>query len=343
MFRIVLLLFPAILLAQGSDCRMRLDESGIDLHGWLRAFYSCQGLGRSFVMDNNIQRPLPSYANFTYNRQNYAAILKEVLSPLGLRLVQGKWIDAVVSAPPAREPSSFPLPLPIPLVGMGGAGGTEGKTESPSPDSLPIAVTALPAADTVKQSRRLRAKASGLLKSSAKRLGFSYNDVLGSAGALAQTGTRKGASAAYARVGTLWEMAAIASDSLGSLDFARIVDFSAWDSAHVVFGGEIRREDSKLNYENGTSVTQYVSIFDGLTVDVKSDRWSFLWRRDGNILEVPGSVGSCASGSSKVSYSSSKGVPFLDKIPVLGRLFSYEQNYDDELLVSVCLEVLDEL
>jgi len=338
MFRMVLLLFPVILLAQGNDCRMRLDESSIDLHGWLRAFYSCQGLGRSFVMDNAIQRPLPSYANFTYSRQNYAAILKEVLSPLGLRLVQGKWIDAVVSAPPAREPSSFPLPLPLPLVGRGGAGGTEGKADSSSLDSLPVAV-----ADTARPSRRYRAKAAGLLKSSAKRLGFSYNDIVGSAGALAETGTRNGASAAYARAGTVWQVAAIASDSLGSLDFARIVDFSAWDTAHVVFGGEIRREDNKLNYENGTSITQYTSIFDGLTVDVVGERWSFLWRRDGNILEVPGSVGSCASGSSKVSYSSSKGVPFLDKIPGLRWLFSYEHKYDDELLVSVCLEVLDEL
>jgi len=322
---------------------MRLDEADIDLHGWLRSFYSCGSLGRSFVMDNAVQRPLPTYANFAYNRQNYVAILKEVLDPLGLRLVQGKVVDAVVQKPQrSEEPSAVAVPLFAPRHSDAGV-------TSPVVPSVAVADSVSPVAvksDSVSpvlppSARRLRAKASGLLKSSAKKLGVSYNEVLASAGALAQTGTRKGASAAFARIGTVWEAAAIASDSLGSLDFARIVDFSAWDTAKVVFGGEIRREDSQIHYENGSSITQYSSIFDGLTVDVRNDRWSFLWRRDGNILEVPGSVGSCASGSSKVSFIARKGVPFLDKIPGLRWLFSYEQNYDDELLVTVCLEEVE--
>jgi len=319
---------------------MRLDEADIDLHGWLRSFYSCGSLGRSFVMDNAVQRPLPTYANFAYNRQNYVAILKEVLDPLGLRLVQGKVVDAVVQKPQrSEEPSAVAVPLFAPRHSDVGVTSPVAPSVAVADSVSPVAVKSDSASPVLPPSaRRLRAKASGLLKSSAKKLGVSYNEVLASAGALAQTGTRKGASAAFARIGTVWEAAAIASDSLGSLDFARIVDFSAWDTAKVVFGGEIRREDNQVHYENGSVVTTYASIFDGLTVDVRNDRWSFLWRRDGNILEVPGSVGSCASGSSKVSFAARKGVPFLDKIPGLRWLFSYEQNYDDELLVTVCLE-----
>jgi hypothetical protein len=109
-----------------------------------------------------------------------------------------------------------------------------------------------------------------------------------------------------------------------------------------VFGGEVRRADATLNYQDGTAVTQYSSIFDGLTVDVKKDRWFFVWRREGSILEVPGSVGSCASGSSKVSFDSSVGVPFLSSVPGLRYLFGHIRKYDDELLITVCLEVLDE-
>jgi len=327
---------------------MRVDEADIDLHGWLRSFYACGSLGRSFVMDNAVQRPIPTYANFAYNRQNYVSILKEVLDPLGLKLVQGKFVDAVVQKPQHSESNVSLVPPVASLFSGNGvtapspvaAAAVTAVTDSGSVSPVPVV------SDSAKPvspppARRLRAKASGLLKSSAKRLGVSYNEVLASASAFAQAGTRKGVNAAFAQIKTVWDAAAIASDSLGSLDFARIVDFSAWDTARVVFGGEIRREDSQIHYENGQSVTQYSSVFDGLTVDVVRERWSFLWRRDGSILEVPGSVGSCASGSSKVSFIARKGIPFLDAIPGLRWLFSYEQKYDDELLVTVCLEEVE--
>jgi hypothetical protein len=124
------------------------------------------------------------------------------------------------------------------------------------------------------------------------------------------------------------------------MDFARIVDFSAHDTARVVFGGETRRVDSDLSdfSKSGTVLTTYTSVFDGLTVDVKGDRWSFVWRGNGSMLEVPGVVGSCASGSSAVKFEGRSGVPWLDKIPVLNYFFSWKNKYEDELLISVCLE-----
>jgi len=307
---------------------MRLDESDIDLHGFLRAFYSCESLGRSFVMDHGVQRPVPSYANFGYDRKNYASILKEVLNPLGLKLVRGKWIDAIVVLPPSKDFSSPAAPShpPAPLVGAKGDGGAAIDSAIVENDSVPVVAEIEP--DAAKPARRLRAKASGLLRSSARSLGLRYSELV--------------ASASGEGVSRLWEISALASDSIGSLDFARIIDFSAWDTAHVVFGGEIRRPDATVNYENGSALTQYSSVFDGLTVDVKGERWFFLWRREGAILEVPGSVGSCASGSSKVSFDSAVGVPFLSSVPGLRYLFSHVRKHDDELLIAVCLEVLDE-
>lgn len=314
---------------------MRVDEPDIDLHGWLRAFYSCKALGRSFVMDNGVQRPLPAYADFSYNRSNYAAVLREVLQPLNLRLAQGKYIDAVV-AMPQREASfassGYQFSAPAVLAGIGKS------------DSLAVEVGSLPPvssdaspAPAPSGPRRLRARASGLLKSSARRLGFEYNELVFSASKASMDRHSGGSNPSMNKVNHLWNVSALASDSLGSLDFARVVDFSAHDTARVVFGGEIRRADSELNYENGTAITQYSSVFDGLTVSLSGDRWSFLWRRDGNILEVPGILGSCASGSSRVSFAGVRGVPFLDKIPGLRWLFSYESRYSDELLVAVCL------
>jgi hypothetical protein len=276
-------------------------------------------------MDHGVQRPVPSYANFSYNRSNYSLILKEILNPLGLRLVQGKWIDAVVVLPPSREPSAAPAHPHAPFMG---ANGERGAASAPAgadssafvlPDSLPVA--SIPA-------RRFRVRASGLLRSSVRSLGFSYSELI--------------AGASSDGFSQLWEISVRASDSSGSLNFARIVDFHAWDTAHVVFGGEVRRADATVNYENGSALTQYNSVFDGLTVDVRGDRWFFLWRREGSILEVPGSVGSCASGSSRVSFNSSVGVPFLSAVPVLGRLFSYSRKHDDDLYIFVCLWVLDD-
>ena len=323
---VLLLAFPA----SAQDCRIRLDEADIDLHGWLRAFYSCPSLGRSFVMDYNVQRSVPSYANFVYDRKNYASVLKEILGPLGLRLVQGKWVDAVVvMPPPSREPVAFPPPPPAPLMGANGERGAAAGSSGVEGDSSAAALSlssSLPAVDSsaVRPARRFRAKASGLLRSSARSLGFSYSELV--------------ASASSDGVSRLWEVSARASDSLASLDFARIVDFSAWDTARVVFGGEVRRPDATVNYENGSALTQYSSVFDGLTVDLKGDRWFFLWRREGSILEVPGSVGSCASGSSRVSFDSAVGVPFLSGVPFLRYFFSHVRKYDDELLIAVCLE-----
>jgi|GEM_PF-6511184 len=301
-------------------------------------------------MDHSVQRPVPSYANFSYDRKNYASILKEILNPLGLQLKQGKWIDAIVLMPPpspVREGISprSPLVPPTPLVGVLGAPGEA------SSDSLAVqaVLEALEDLESPEEPRHFRAKASGLLKSSARKMGVSYTELLQSPSpADANTGKLLFFSSGNAgeiassvgRPGRLWEISAKASDSLGSLDFARIVDFYAFDKARVVFGGETRRVDSQINYESGSAVTQYSSIFDGLTVDVNGDRWFFIWRGNGSVLEVPGSVGSCASGSSKVSYNSTVGVPLLSRIPVLKYLFSYEDKYDDELLIEVCLEDL---
>jgi hypothetical protein len=272
---------------------MQLDESDIDLHGWLRAFYGCPSLGRSFVMDYNVQRPIPSYANFRYGKSDYASILREILNPLGLKLVQGKWVDA----------DSLSASL------KSGVDSADAKF------------------DTVKPVRLLRAMAAGILRSSARSLGLSYSELV--------------LNASSDGVSQFWNISALASDSIGSLNFARVIFFRSPDTAHVVFGGEVCRPDATLNYENGTALTQYGSIFDGLTVDVKGDRWYFVWRREGSILEVPGSVGSCASGSSKVSFDSFVGVPFLSRIPGLRYLFSHVRKYDDDFFVRVCLEVID--
>jgi hypothetical protein len=316
---------------------MKLDESAIDLHGWLRAFYSCQSLGRSFVMDNDVQRPLPSYANISYGRSNYASVLKEVLNPLGLKLVQGKWIDAVVLMPPKAEavPASLPAPLWGARAGGGAASPDSGAAVSdssfspPPPDSA-VSVAA-PAA--VSSPRRLRAKASGLLKSSARRLGVSYSEFIVETDRSYLNNPGLGN-----KYNELWRASARASDSLGSTDFARVIDFISYDTARVVFGSEIRRPEENFNYESGNVITKYGSVFDGLTVEVKSDRWSFVWRGSGSVLEVPGLVGSCASGSSKIVSESRAGIPFLSSIPVLKYLFSYESNWSDELLVAVCVE-----
>jgi len=322
---------------------MRVDEAAIDLHGWLRSFYSCANLGRSFVMDNSVQRPLPSFADFSYNRTNYASILNEVLKPLGLKLVQGKVIDAIVSAPSREEKENnihATTPLPASSLWGGGGGVVVSSPNSNGSDSVVVLPVSAPV-PVVPGVRRLRAKAIGLLRSSARRLGFNHSQLsLKSSSELTKSRSVDGVTlwgASY-NVSQVWEFASVASDSLGSLDFARIVDFSAGDTAHIVFGGEIRRPESEIDYNDGKSVTKYASIFDGLTVDVLKDRWSFLWRRDGSILEVPGSLGSCASGSNNVKYETRQGVPFLDKIPVLRWLFSWENKVNDELSVVVCLE-----
>jgi hypothetical protein len=320
-----------------NECRLHLDEAHIDLHGFLRAFYSCQALGRSFVMDNQVQRPIPSYANFSYGRANYASILKEMLNPLGLKLVQGKFMDAVILAPP-KEPGEgiAPVPPPAPLAGAAGNGGGASRADSAAVEGMPEACEVLPDADTAKAPRRMRAKASGLLKSSARRLGVSWSEFF----AETDRGSLNNPKLSM-KYNEIWKASARASDSLGSLDFARVIDFTAGDTAKVVFGSETRRPESTLNYENGTSITEYSSIFDGLTVEVRDDRWFFLWRGSGSVLEVPGSVGSCASGSSKIVFEARAGVPFLSGIPVMGYLFSYESKWSDELLVSVCLEALE--
>jgi len=333
-----------------EGCRMRVDDSSIDLHGWLRSFYSCKALGRSFVMDNSVQRPIPTYADFQYNRTNYVAILNEVLRPLGLKLVQGKVIDAIVLQPSRdveNSNSNSPTPSHI-SPSWGGVGGGRAPSspfpavpDSAVPDSVSVAVPE-PVAPSLPPVRRLRAKAVGLLKSSARRLGFSHSNLSVNSSSELSKSLSNGVTVwgkSY-NVSQVWEFASVASDSLGSLDFARIVDFSAGDTARVVFGGEIRRAESDINYADGNSVTKYASIFDGLTVDVLRDRWSFLWRRDGSILEVPGLLGSCASGVNNVSYESRQGVPFLDKIPGLRWFFSWEHKVNDELFIVVCLEEL---
>jgi hypothetical protein len=316
---------------------MRLDEAQIDLHGFLRAFYSCQSLGRSFVMDHNIQRPIPSYANFEYSRKNYSAILKEILQPLGLKLVQGKWVDAVVVLPP--EPPSYPSfsqqvsALPIAKAFADSSGSSDSVSVLSDTVFVPLLL-----ADSVSKPRPLRARASGLLKSSARRMGWDYNELLIEASPSGVNRLR-----GRAKVNQLWHVAARASDSLCSLDFARIVDFVSGDTSRVVFGGETRRADSDLSSfgVTGSVLTSYTSVFDGLTVEVKGERWSFVWRGSGSVLEVPGMVGSCASGSSKVAYVSAVGVPFLSQIPFLRYFFSWENKEDDELLVTVCVEVQD--
>ncbi|MDR0516324.1 MAG: type II and III secretion system protein [Fibromonadaceae bacterium] len=310
---------------------MRLDESAIDLHGWLRAFYSCPGLGRSFVMDHAVQRPLPSYANFGYGKASYAALLREVLGPLGLRLVQGKWVDAVVAAPPS--PALSPALPPPPLAGGGGGAGDAGSSSPGEALSLGF-LDSLGGPAASPPPRRLRARASGLLKSSARRMGAQWGEFF------AETDrpllSSRGASNKYAE---LWRVSLRASDSLGSGDFARVMEFTMLDSsARVVFGSETRRAESTINYETGSALTQYASIFDGLSVSVAGDGWAFVWRGSGSMLEVPGAVGSCASGSSRVAYEARAGVPFLMQVPVLGRLFSWEARQADELLVSVCVE-----
>jgi len=354
MFRaiiLVLFLLEVLHAQQQNQCRLKVDESNIDLHGWLRAFYSCPSLGRSFVMDNSVQRPLPSYADFVYGRSNYASILREVLGPLGLQLKQGKWVDAVVVLPLSRDRDLYaPVAPPPPLGGLAGNGGSDPVSDGDSSSvSDFLSLMDLHDIDTVESPRRLRARASGLLKSSARRMGVSYSDLLQSpppadavTGKMLFFSSVAGGevSAGVGRQGRLWDISVKASDSLGSLDFARIVDFSAFEKARVVFGGETRRVDSQINFDNGNAVTQYSSIFDGLTVELSGDRWSFVWRGNGSVLEVPGSLGSCASGSSKVSYDSTVGVPLLSRIPLLKYLFSYADKYDDELLIEVCLEDL---
>jgi hypothetical protein len=208
-----------------------------------------------------------------------------------------------------------------------------------------VAAAPEPPADVSEKpsSRRFRAKASGLLRSTARRLGFSHSQIVSASasfGGLWSDGKDAPANERLAqrRFDGVWEIAAYASDSLGTGDFARVVDFSSRDTARVVFGSEIRRPESTLNYENGTAITSYSSLFDGLTVDLAGESWRFVWRGSGSVLEVPGVLGSCASGSNKISFSSTVGVPFLSGIPVLGKLFSYEGKHDDELLITVCME-----
>ena len=333
MLRVLIPVLALVSHLTAQECRMRLDEAQIDLHGYLRAFYGCQSLGRSFVMDYNVQRPMPSYADFSYGKGNYAQILKEILNPLGLTVKQGKWMDAIVVLPPPKEtPVIAPTAPPAPLVGASGVRGGDSKAANKEEIDIDgfLAGLGLDTLPSSPKSRRLRAKASGLLKSSARRMGFEYSELLAGASG----------GSPVPQYSQLWEISAIASDSLGTLDFARILDFTAHDTARVIFGSEIRRPESTLNYENGSAITNYSSLFDGLTVNVNGDEWHFVWRGSGSILEVPGAVGSCASGTSRMKFEARRGLPFLSKIPGLKWLFSYEALVDDELLITVCLEVI---
>lgn len=93
-----LLSFLAISSAAGSAprCFISLDMYDGSLYDFLDNFYRCGQLGRSFVLDNSIDRQLPLRVKLAYDRTNYTKVLQDVLSPLGIQVRQGKYVDAII-------------------------------------------------------------------------------------------------------------------------------------------------------------------------------------------------------------------------------------------------------
>lgn len=174
-----------------------------------------------------------------------------------------------------------------------------------------------------KTYRALSVKVSGLTKTSARRLGLKWSDVL--------------ASIDQNSIKSLWAASAVASDSIGTLDFARSVSFAVADSGTLNFGSESRRQNSVMDLENGKSVTSFESVFDGLTLVIHGETYQLQYRQGASVLNVPSVVGFCSLGFADLKYSSKAGLPWLGSLPFVGRLFSIDQTQRDELAITVCV------
>lgn len=172
--------------------------------------------------------------------------------------------------------------------------------------------------------RELYVRVSGLSKSSAKKLGVQWNDLI--------------ATFANDSFDRLYSAALVASDSVGQLNFARSLTFAVRDSGSLTFGSEYRRPASVINSENGSSVTAYESIFDGLSVDIINDAYKLTYRQSNSVLTVPSFVGLCSVGIADISSDVLQTIPYLSSIPYLGELFTFRQNTSDQLAISVCVE-----
>lgn len=182
----------------------------------------------------------------------------------------------------------------------------------------------VPLIDSLKPIRELYVRVSGLSKSSAKKLGVQWNDLI--------------ATFSNDRFDRLYSAALVASDSVGQLNFARSLTFAVRDSGSLTFGSEYRRPASVINSENGSSVTAYESIFDGLSVDIINDAYKLTYRQSNSVLTVPSFVGFCSVGIADISSVVLQTVPYLSSIPYVGDLFTFRQNTSDQLAISVCVE-----
>lgn len=187
-------------------------------------------------------------------------------------------------------------------------------------DSLRCPVT-LPVLKTA--ARNLNVKVSGLTKTTAKRLGLKWSDVLAS---FDDNGIR-----------SLWAASVVASDSFASLDFARSVSFAVADSGSLNFGSESRRANTVMDLENGKSVTSFESVFDGLTVNIYRDAYQLQYRQGSSVLIVPSIIGSCSIGIADLNYKAKTGLPLLQGLPFIGKLFRIDNEQRDEMAITVCV------
>lgn len=81
-----------------AKCTIKMDEYDIGLYDYLKEFYACGELGRSFVLDVSVDRQLPIRAFYSYDRKDYLDVLRNILGPLGLQVQQGRYSDAIIPA-----------------------------------------------------------------------------------------------------------------------------------------------------------------------------------------------------------------------------------------------------
>lgn len=173
-------------------------------------------------------------------------------------------------------------------------------------------------------SRPLVVRVSGLLRSSSRRLGVRWSDLL--------------LTASQGDYSFVWSASALASDSLGTLDFARSLSFAVRDSGSVTFGAENRRPTSTISRETGQTITEFESVFDGLSVAVNGLDYVLTYRQGSSVLSVPSEIGKCAIGIADLTFDSVSGLPWLGALPYVGYLFSYHVVQTDEMAVTVCVK-----
>lgn len=132
----LVLLLLVLLVPSHSKCVIRMNEYDVALYDYLREFYDCAELGRSFVLDVSVDRQLPIRAFYSYDRNNYMDVLADVLAPLGLQVRQGRFSDAIgpmdsraygaASTGPVASPSLVPQ---------------YGQTEQTNPDSVHLVLS----------------------------------------------------------------------------------------------------------------------------------------------------------------------------------------------------------